>query len=255
MKRLTVLLLALVMLIAAACAQTSLDGGTVELGASPDADPVDMNTQAPVKAGYGLSPQVKVMASVAYLFEGEKGSILYGAAEYKNTGDCPVTVSNASFEFNLGGSRYKEETTPALNAYDIVLPGETSYVAAWIEKEDIEYKEGNEVAVSVQLSPARSLDTPLKLTAGKLYIAQNYPGFCTLSGSLTNESMDDCDLNMIYSAFYDKKGDLLGVWNFSKNVLLAPGDEKAFVVHMRALPIPDLAQNTSEIKTVGFGIG
>lgn len=254
MKRLTVLLLAFAALFAAACAQTGLNGGEVELGASPDASAGDMNTEAPVKAGYGLSPQVKVMASVAYLFEGEKGSILYGAAQYMNTGDCPVTVSKASFEFNLNGSRYNEETTPALNAFDIVLPGETSYVAAWVEKEDIEYKEGSEVAVSVQLSPARSLQTPLKLTAGKLYIAQNYPGFCTLSGSLSNESKEECDLNMFYSAFYDKDGALLGVWNFSKNVLLAPGDEKAFVVHMRALPIPDLAKNTAEIKTAGFGI-
>ena len=86
-----------------------------------------------------------------------------------------------------------------------------------------------------------------------MLVADNYPGFSTLSGTVENKSGTDCNLNLIYAAFYDDSGSLMGVWHFSENATLKSGVAHSFVVDMTELTIDGLSSRASAIKASGFG--
>ena len=89
---------------------------------APTKEPVPENTQT---VSYGNSASVSVTDTVCYTFG---SNVLYGAAEYKNTGDCPVIITGVVFGFAAGSETVTREFVPFLNEYDIVMPGESSYI-------------------------------------------------------------------------------------------------------------------------------
>ncbi len=194
-------------------------------------------------------PQVTVADTVAYVFDGAEGPTLYGAAAYENTGNCPVVLTGAALSFTVNGTAQSHDYTPVMNELAVLLPGETGFIAWW--HPDASLTPGAAAALAVELSCRQAEAARISVRPSSLYLADNYPGFTTMTGSL--EADGECSLNLIYTGFYDDNGKLLGVWHFTKNAPLDPGESKTFAVHMKELPIEGLAEKTGEIRTYGVG--
>lgn len=205
---------------------------------------------APV-ADYGHSPKAEVTSCVAYMFEGTEGKTLYGAAEYANTGDCPMTVSGVSMSFGIDGQPYSYSYTPALSEYMVVLPGETSYLAVWLRDESFSSAQTVDLAASVSVAEAAS--PRVRLEADNIYVADNYPGFSTLSGRISCREGSGCTMNTVYVGFYNAEGGFLGAWYLTKNAVFDAGDSKNFVVNMQDFPIKELGAEAAGFKTSAFG--
>lgn len=204
---------------------------------------------------YGVAPQACVDDAVAYIFDkGEGRFVLYAAIEYTSTGDCPAVVDKASVAFTAGGKSYSVEFTPPLGEHGPVLPGEVSYLAVWHTVTDETLTADAEISVSATLACVKGVAERVNISGSGLYLAQNYPKFATLTGKLTSDSATPTQINMVYCAFYDADGKLLGVWYFTKNAQISNEDSKVFSVHMRELPIPELAERAAEMRISGFGM-
>lgn len=208
-----------------------------------------------VNGGYGTSARVDVKAAVAYAFPGEEGGTvtLYGAVEYQNTGDCPVKLSEATFTFTHAGGTTEHSFTPSLSSYEVLLPGESGFVTLFHEGISGPIA-GEQVSLTASLRAEKAFDERILMRADHIYLADNYPGLTTMTGTLTLTQDAECEMNMVYVGFYDEEDTLLGVWNFTKSARFEGfGDTKNFTVHMRALPIDDLAERTASTKAVAFG--
>ncbi len=219
-----------------------------------DENPTETGSDTPPEATanseYGSNAAVSVLSSVAYLFD--DANVLYGAVEYRNGGNCPVVLSSARFVFTSGSYSVSHEFTPMLCQYDVLYPGDTSYVTYWgAPDEDARFKSDMELTASLECEKA-AIDR-IDLEVEGLLVADNYPGFSTLSGTVENKSGTDCNLNLIYAAFYDDSGSLMGVWHFSENATLKSGVAHSFVVDMTELTIDGLSSRASAIKASGFG--
>lgn len=195
------------------------------------------------------APAVSVTDTVAYVFDGAEGPTLYGAAAYENTGNCPVVLTGATLSFNVDGASQSHEYLPVMSDIAVLLPGETGFVAWW--NPDSSLTPNASATLAVELSCQQSDGARVPVTPRSVFLADNYPGFTTMTGSL--ESDGECSLNLVYTGFYDENGELLGVWHFTKNAPLDPGESKSFAVHMKELPIEGLAEKTTEIRTYGVG--
>lgn len=243
MKRIIAVIAVLMLLFAAGCSGGAKDIDVVSSTETPESG-------SEWTSGAEKKTRVSIVGSVAYLFDG--GKTLYGAVEYKNTSDCAIVLSSASFDFRIDGQETFKTFIPVLAEYDVVMPGETSYVIYW-EKFD-EPKPSN---AKVELHPALSCEKAetqrINIALSDAMAAENYPGFATLSGVIENTGGERCSLNMIYAAFYDEYGSLLGVWNFTENAALDVGARRSFVSNMTELEIDRLADRAAVIKGAGFG--
>lgn len=203
---------------------------------------------ATMEPGEAPAPAVTVADTVAYVFDGAEGPTLYGAAAYENTGNCPVVLTGASLSFNVGGASQQHEYLPVMSDIAVLLPGETGFIAWWNPDQSLT---PGSAALAVELTCAETDAPRIRVTPKSIFLADNYPGFSTMTGSL--ESEGECSLNLVYTGFYDENGKLLGVWHFTKNAPLDPGESKNFAVHMKELPIENLAEKTAEIRTYGVG--
>lgn len=202
-------------------------------------------------AGYGHSAGVNIRASAAYAFEGGQGATLYGAIEYENTGDCPIVISKAHFVFTLESGKIEYDHVPPLGEYMVVLPGETSFEAVWVTGKSV--TPGEAVTLSASLTATEAAAPRVALEADNLYVADNYPGFSTLSGRLSCASQSGCTMNVVCVGFYDEAGAFLGAWYFTKNAVLEPNESKNFVINMRDFPFSDLGARVAGFKSAAFG--
>lgn len=216
----------------------------------------DSGTESVPADDYGASPGAAVTASVAYAFAGDKdgAATLYGAAEYTNTGDCPITIAEADFVFTGAGGVTERAFTPSFASSEVILPGESGFITLFLEN-TAGYAAGENVSLQVSLQPEKAPEERILMQADHIYLADNYPGFTTMTGSLSLPEEAECTLNTVYVGFYGESGELLGVWNFTKNAQFeGAGDTKNFTVHMRGLPIGGLAENTVSTKSAAFGV-
>ncbi len=190
----------------------------------------------------------EVTAVATYAFDGT----LYAACEYQNIGDTPLVLSEAAFSVTCGGNTVSEGFTPIAAENDVIAPGDVGYCTLWLPADGITAGTAVTAEATLTAVPASVDRVPLYVAEARLI--QNYPGFATLSGKLKNGGSDLCELNVIYAGFYDANGTFLGAWHFTRAVTLKAGDSKAFVSHLRALPIPDLAENATTIKFSAFGL-
>ena len=227
----------------------------MDAAATPAPDAVEAPTEIEdPSSGYGTSPRADVTASVAYAFAGEGDSAtLYGAVEYQNNGDCPVKLTEAAFTFTHEGGTVEHSFVPPLAAYEVLLPGETGYVTLYLENAS-GVTAGGEVSLTASLKGEAAEDERILMRADHIYLADNYPTFTTMTGTLSLAQEAECEMNMVYVGFYDEDGGLIGVWNFTKSAQFeGAGDTKNFTVHMRSLPIDDLAARTASTNAVAFG--
>ena len=255
--RLAAVLMALLLLFAG-CADKAEPTGTLEIGAAAESAPSEASgngqaepAQSPA-AGSSVAKAgvaVAVTDSAAWYFPGT----LYGGVAYKNEGSEPMTLAGASFTFSYSGKTQTSDFTPVAAEQDIVLPGETGYCTLWLPYDDA-LGMPEELKVTAELTAQAAAQSPQPLAVADARLIQNYPGFSTLSGSLKNPGANPCDLNMVYAAFYNEQDKLLGVWYFTRNAVLQPGEDAAFVVHLQALPIEGLAEQTKEIRFRAFGM-
>ena len=219
-----------------------------------DERPAETGFENPPKATenseYGSDATVRVLSTVAYLFD--DANVLYGAVEYRNDGNCPVVLSGAKFVFDSGAYSLEQEFTPMLCQYDVLYPGDTSYVTYWgVTDEGAQFR--SDIGLTASLECEKAAVDRIDLEVDGLLVADNYPGFSTLSGIVENKSGTDCNLNLIYAAFYDDSGSLIGVWHFSENATLKSGVAQSFVGNMTELAIDGLSSRVSAIKATGFG--
>ncbi len=255
--RLSAVLMALLLLFAG-CADKSEPTDTLEIGAAAEsAPPVSsdngqaepMQSSATGSSVSKMGVAVAVTDSAVWHFPG----MLYGGVAYKNEGSEPMTLAGASFTFSYSGKTQTSDFTPVAAVQDIVLPGETGYCTLWLPYDDA-LGVPEDLKVTAELTAAAAEQPPKPLAVTDTRLIQNYPGFSTLSGSLKNPGVNPCDLNMVYAAFYNEQNKLLGVWYFTRNAVLQPGENAAFVVHLQALPIEGLAEQTKEIRFRAFGM-
>lgn len=199
-----------------------------------------------------LEASAEVGQSLSYYFKNIGGvSMIYGAAEVKNTSSAPMIITNASFAFKVKGKAVQKDIVPVFNDSDIIAPGETAHICVWSNYDaKTEDEVDTEVAVTVDVEAAGG---SRGLELSNLRIIHNYPGFPTLSGHILSRSDVSYKYTINYSAFYDSQDKLLGVWYFTKDAALESGAHRDFVAHMQSLPIPDLAENT--VKILGRSIG
>ncbi|MDD4075824.1 MAG: hypothetical protein PHC80_07005 [Eubacteriales bacterium] len=191
-----------------------------------------------------------VLHTAAYVFEGEEGVTLYGAVEYRNDADTPLWLSGVTFDF-AGEQSCSQSFVPALAEYDRVDPGAHGYAAGWFPAE--EFAPGAQLTLTATLSQAASGGAYIPLTVSDLFLADNYPAFTTMTGTLTNETDTDCALNMIHTAFYDENGQFLGVWYFPTNAQLNGMDSVRFATHLRSFPIKQLSEKAVDFSSRAFG--
>ncbi|MDO4568360.1 MAG: hypothetical protein Q4B99_05300 [Clostridia bacterium] len=255
MKRFTALILtALVAVLCVACQvqPTQIDNPELtDVPDSTDAAVTPEGTVTPSNTPTG-TPEAEVTAAVAYLLD--DGATLYGAIEYENTGSVDIVLSEAAFVFSGGGSQYTCTFVPMLNQYDVLQPGMTSYVTYWgAAPDDGTFAVGQELALAATVTPAAAEAPRFDLGMSDIRILSNYPQFATVSGLISNAQEASCTMNMQYVAFYDADDALLGVWHFSENATMNPGDVRSFVVNMTELTIDGLAENTARIRYSSFG--
>ena len=187
--------------------------------------------------------------SVAYALEG----MLYGGITYTNTNASPLSLTEAVFTFTYAGGTKTETLLAFAPESDIVMPGETACAALYVPL-GAEENIAGDISLTVALTGTAATASPQRLSVSDAMLTHNYPRFATLTGSLNNPTADICNLNMIYAHFYDDTGRLLGVWYFSRNAIIQPGDSVPFSVHLSSLPIPGLADNTASIRFYAYGI-
>jgi len=254
MKRFFCFLFAILLLLAAVfgCKKAEEPENTMQFGQTeePAASDTANESMGSVSPAVQKGAAVEVTDTVAYWFDG----VLYGAAAYQNIGDVPVVVEEAVFTFHMDGTTHTETFIPATGAYDVIAPGNTGYCVGFFEDTGLE--NSGTMELGAELKAVKASTDAFTLTVQNGYLIENYPGFATLSGELKNPDTQyqSCDLNMIFAGFYDAEDTLLGVWYFSKNAQLAPGMSIPFVVHMKALPVENLAENCSSIHFHAFGI-
>ncbi len=238
-----------------ACGQGAPSGALVDVGASPT--PSASDGAAPTPTGSmttGRDPAARVDATAAAVYEGAEGLTLYGAAAYTNTGDCPITIESASFTFTAGGQTVEHSFAPPLAEYAVLMPGETSFLTAWVpQAAESGLSAGAEASLSVSLTPRRAEAARTLLLLDHLYLADNYPDFTTLSGRITCAGALGCEMNVIHVGFYDAEDTFLGAWYFSKNTLFEGDEAKDFVVQMHELPLASLAERAETVRAIGFG--
>lgn len=193
--------------------------------------------------------ELTVTDTAAYIFQGQEGMTLYGAAAYKNTGNCPITVTNATFDFTVNGAPRSFDFLPIMNDVTVVLPGETSFVAFW--QADDSLTADSTLSLSARLSCNQAETSRITVSPSNIYLADNYPGFTTMTGNISSDG--SCSLNLVYVGFYDEADEFLGVWHFTKNARLEAGETKSFTVHMKELPIAQLAEKTARVRVLGVG--
>lgn len=253
------------LLLLSGCAKTqapddALDFGAPKPSAAPAQSPPSEDLPAAaagkenapptsVPATAGGTGGLNITGSVSYAFAG----MLYGGVSYTNESDAAMRLSEATFTFTYPNGTQQNTFVPVAAENDVVAPGETAYCTLWLPYDDTAGRPDS-VTLQAQLSGAAATLAPRQLTVENARLIQNYPGFATLSGRLSNPGTDACDLNMVYVGFYDQNGALLGVWHFTRNAVLQAGDGAAFVVHLQALPIEGLCENTAEMRFHAFGI-
>ncbi|MEL7609415.1 MAG: hypothetical protein AAGU74_07895 [Bacillota bacterium] len=200
----------------------------------------------------GNTAQVGVTNAVAYVFDLDGEKQLYGAVEYKNVGDCTVNIERASFTFTYAGGKQDVSFEPPLAEYDCVAPDATGYLVYYGPWEGGALPEGS-VTLSSKLVAKKSAGERLDMAVSDLYLARNYPGFCTLSGTLSLKSAGECEMNMVYVGFYGASGEFLGAWNFTRNALFSQGESKRFSVQMTGLPIEDLETRAATFRAAAYG--
>lgn len=205
-------------------------------------------TDAPTNTG---KASVKTTTSVAYAYETADGPILYGAVAYKNTGTANVVITKAAFTFRADETTVEHEFEPVLAQYDVVAPGETSFVTLWLQDSTI--SAGTDVTLEAKLSCTAAQNTRVNLEVTNLFLADNYPKFTTMSGTVTNAASTECAFFMTYVGFYDENENLLGVWYFTKNVRLEAGSGIDFVTRMEDLPINGLSETAKTMVAGAFG--
>lgn len=205
-------------------------------------------TAAPIK---NALPSLKVMSTVAYTYEADGKPGLYGAVEYQNNGSADIIVTKAAFTFSLPETKIEHEFVPVLGEYDVVEPGESSFVTLWLPNDTV--TKGTVVTLGADLTCEVAQTKRLNMESANLFLADNYPKFTTLSGTLKNVSRGECSFLMTYVGFYDESENLLGVWYFTKNIRLNPGDSINFVSRMEDLPINGLSKTAKLIKSSAFG--
>lgn len=206
----------------------------------------EAGAEQPLKAGTG---KYELTGSVCYAFPG----MLYGAVAYTNTDSIAITLTEASFTFTYAGGSQQSAFQPVTAGYEAVQPGETAWCTLWLPVDDTQAAPEN-LTLTAQLSVARTDKQQQSLGVSETRLIQNYPGFATLSGRLSNPGTQVCDLNLIYVGFYDKDDAFLGAWHFTRNAVLQPGDAAAFVVHLQSLPIEGLSERTMQMRFRAFGI-
>ena len=110
-----------------------------------------------------------------------------------------------------------------------------------------------EVSLSVSLTPRRAEAARTLLLVDRLYLADNYPNFTTLSGRITCAGALCGEMTVIHIGFYEAEGTFLGAWYFTKNTLLEGDESKNFVVQMYGLPLDSLAERANSLSAIGFG--
>lgn len=236
------------------CAKEA-DVVVLDTHASPDASSAIVLTpfsggESPAPAS-GKTASLEVVSTVAYAYTANGETTLYGAAEYKNTGTANIVVNKAAFTFRADGRTAEREFEPVLSQYDIVAPGESSFVTLWLASDAI--PEGAAVTLEAALTCAAAENTRAGLEASNLFLADNYPKFTTMSGTLKNTAASEYSFLMAYVGFYDENENLLGVWYFTKNLRLSPGESTDFVTRMEDLPVNGLSKSVTSMKTSAFG--
>lgn len=214
--------------------------------------PLPIATAAPTPQG---EPSVALNQSVGYYFVDVNGTgTLYGGVTFTNNGPVPVVISEAAFTFRAGGNELAVQTfEPLVYKSDIVQPGSSSSLALWVQyKGD---KPSEPIVVEASLTPQAAEGTPRRLEVDNAFIADNYPAFSTVSGTVKNPATDmDYSLSIIYLTFFDENDKLLAVWHFTKDMAIPSQESRNFVMHMRSLPISGLSSMTKRIVSRAFGI-
>ena len=199
-----------------------------------------------------LPPIGEVTKTAAVFYKALDGQpMLYAAIEYENKGETPIIVDSCHVKFTFEGGSREVDFVPMLNKSDVIFPGEKGSLAVW-ENAGGDIKGEVSAEASINCSEA-SLSAMRPLEVSDLYIADNYPRFSTVSGTLKNTSDYDYALSVVYISFYDATGDLAAVWHFTKNLAIPAGESRNFVVHMQMLPLKSIAART--VKMVGRGVG
>ena len=205
-----------------------------------------------------LAPVASVSQVNAYYFPDINGiPSLYAAFEVENTSRVPITLGETTITFDTGKNQVSDTYIPMQSTDDIILPNQKNTYAYWmIYDKESKLKIGSPITASVELTPlvAEENRTPRSLKIEHVRLIQNYPTFPTISGSIVNPpEQKDFSLSLIYVSMYDENDALLAVWHFTEDMTIPSDSRRNFVMHVRSLPIPDLAQNTRRIEARGIG--
>ncbi len=255
MKKVTALgLITIIITFAILIASCAVNEDDAVVTPPPRVDGVNESPTDTVQEAFGETLDLTVKSMVAYIFETDtQGNVLYGALEYENIGEAPLTVSGGTLTFSIDGTQLTHEFQQPAYEDCIIYPGENGYLAVWIDYNDMD---GNTVTLdNADLSFNKADASRTLLKVEDVHIAENYPSFATVTGSVSlTEADEDCTLNIIHMGFYDENDALIGVWYFTENVTLHEDTPMRFSSQMRSLPVVDLADNTGRIEAYGFGI-
>ena len=203
-------------------------------------------------------PSATVSQVTAYYFSDINNiPSLYAAFEVENTSNVPITLGETTVTFNTGKYNMADTYTPMQSADDIIMPHQKNTYACWLvyDKEP-KLTIDSPITATVEVTPlvAEEERTSRALQIDHVRLIQNYPTFPTVSGSIVNPpDQRDFSLSLIYVSMYNENDELLAVWHFTKDMTIPSGSRRNFVMHVRSLPIPSLAEQTHRVEARGIG--
>lgn len=227
------------------------------LGCQRQAETVDvLDVESPAasessSSGAALDGKgLEIVNTACYVFEEGGESQLYTAIEYTNSGSSPLYLEKADLKLSSAQSA-SYELEPVLASYNVLLPGERAYAAAWFPAEGM--ASSGDLSLEAVAHGASGASSSIPLEVRDVFFADNYPGFTTMTGTLINNSEQSCSLNMVYAGLYDADENFLGAWFFSQNAQLDTGDSVRFTTHLKAFPVNKLTEKGVHSQCRAFG--
>lgn len=177
------------------------------------------------------------------------------AAEFKNTGDTPIDVSNIQVNFEDAEGNIVGTAPMAMAKPDVIMPGETTYISESTILDTV--TDPNVVTKAFANVDFNATDKePHYLTTSNIKLTENTDEWDTntpyiVTGNIVNESEEKADDIRVAAALYDEKDQLLAVLDTSLSVTLPTGGKTGFEVSYPPIS-PDVKGKAKTVKVIAY---
>lgn len=170
----------------------------------------------------------------------------HGAIEITNTGNVPIKIGDISISFVGDDNSILGTMNMILPVPEIILPGETAYAGDSATIEGID-NPAKIVKIEANIDYDKTDKQPQLLEIQDLKITPSDFGGPKVTGRVVNISNENADDIRIIIAMFDENDKLLGIYNSSLDVTLAPEKNMGFEVSYPPIETKDFANKVKKM--------